>query len=441
VTGPGGVLQVGDQVVFDGAEHQVVTISGTSVRLLGSDGSVQVVALLFLVSSAGFAVVGPRPQGAPIPPFALLDAVPVEVAERARMLEAHLIEATTGLAPGAIEGTAPRPQYDPRRIALEERLAAKAAELTAAGVPTSLRTLQRLRANYQREGLWGLVDGRAMRGSTQFGHADARFVEALMAVLEGETQVSTGDGQRLLAKTLQILAERDDAQKVVIPSRATFYRLLTGLTEGRHTLGKATSRRQAANRPARPFTPTSAPRPGDLVQIDSTLLDVMAVMQDGVTARAELTIAVDVATRSICAALLRPRGTKAVDAALLLARILVPEPMRPGWAQSLAMSHSPLPHGRLVAIDERLAAAAAKPVIVPSVIGIDHGKVFVSETFTAACRLLGISVQPARPATPTDKGIVERTFSSINSLFCQHVAGYTGSDVTRRGADVARDAV
>ena len=80
-------------------------------------------------------------------------------------------------------------------------------------------------------------------------------------------------------------------------------------------------------------------------------------------------------------------------------------------------------------------------MIVPSVIGVDHGKVLVSETFTAACRLPGISVQPARPATPTDKGIVERTFSSINSLFCRHVAGYTGSDVTRRGTDAARDAV
>jgi hypothetical protein len=31
------------------------------------------------------------------------------------------------------------------------------------------------------------------------------------------------------------------------------------------------------------------------------------------------------------------------------------------------------------------------------------------------------------------KAIIERTFDSINTLFCQHVAGYTGRDVTRRG--------
>jgi Mu transposase, C-terminal len=114
--------------------------------------------------------------------------------------------------------------------------------------------------------------------------------------------------------------------------------------------------------------------------------------------------------------------------------------MRPGWDPALSMARSVLPHQRLVTVDQRLAAAAAKPVIVPSTIVIDHGKVFISETFITACRVLGISVQPSRPYTPTDKGICERTFRSVNTLFCQYVAGYTGSDVTRRGRDVAGQA-
>jgi len=78
--------------------------------------------------------------------------------------------------------------------------------------------------------------------------------------------------------------------------------------------------------PAGPFGVTVASRPGELVQIDTTPLDVMAVLDDGVVGRVELTIALDLATRSICAAMLRPHGTKAVDASLLLARTLVPEP-------------------------------------------------------------------------------------------------------------------
>lgn len=64
----------------------------------------------------------------------------------------------------------------------------------------------------------------------------------------------------------------------------------------------------------------------------------------------------DLATRTICSGLLRPHGTKAVDAALL-ARALVPEPMRPGWPEALRMRASRLPHAELVAVDARLAEA------------------------------------------------------------------------------------
>jgi len=42
-------------------------------------------------------------------------------------------------------------------------------------------------------------------------------------------------------------------------------------------------------------------------------------------------------------------------------------------------------------------------VIVPETIGCDRGKVFLSDTFLSACQTLGISVQPARSLTPTDK--------------------------------------
>ena len=157
-------------------------------------------------------------------------------------------------------------------------------------------------------------------------------------------------------------------------------------------------------------------------------------------ARADLTIAVDVATRTICAAVLRPVGTKAVDAALLLARMLVPEPMRPGWAAVLRMSASRLPHARLLDVDARMEMAAARPVIVPDTIVIDGGKVFVSDTFIRACARLGVSVQDCRPGTPTDKAIVEATFAAINTLFCQHVAGYTGSSTQLRGDRVAAEA-
>jgi putative transposase len=285
------------------------------------------------------------------------------------------------------------------------------------------------------------VDQRLARERAATGRADARVVTAILQALDAETHVSTGTRSRLIRRVTKSLEETYGLGAVPLPGKTTFYKLIDTLSTGRHSFGSAVTRRQTANRPDGPFTPTLAARPGEQVQIDSTPLDVMVLLDSGLAVRADLTITVDVATRTICAAVLRPIGTKAVDASLLLAKMLVPEPMRPGWSTALRMSASRLPHTRLVDIDARMELAAAKPVIVPDTIVIDGGRVFISETFTRSCERLGISVQKARPRTPTDKAIVEATFGSINTLFCQHVAAYTGSNTGRRGERVDDEAV
>jgi hypothetical protein len=438
-----GVLRVGDRVLFSTAEQQVVALSGNAVRLLAASGETTVVALPFLLAAADFAVVGPGPGPglAPrLPPHELLEALPEQVVRAARDWERHLVEVETGLPPGAAEGARARPEYDPAR-SLAEREQAKAEELTASGVKASARTVRRMRHRYRDQGLWGLVDARHAARARPTGNVDPRVVAAAAAVIDAQAATSTGTRSRVIRQIRQKLEAEHGPGEVPVPSRATFYRLLEVLSAGRHTFGSAVTRRQTAGRPGGVFTATIAARPGEQVQIDGTPLDVMAVMDDGVTGRPELVAAVDVATRTICAAVLRPVGAKAVDAALLLARMMVPEPMRPGWDQALAMSASRIPHQRLVSIDTRLELAAAKPVIIPDTVVIDHGKVFLSEVFLRAADTLGLSVQPAHEQTGSDKAVMERTFGSINTLFCQHVAGYTGRDVTRRGTDVDDRAV
>lgn len=438
-----GVLGIGDRVVFDGAEHQVVALAGTSVRLLSDAGQATVVALPFLLGAADFAVVragAASPLRPLMAPHGLLDALPGHVLATARDWERHLIELQTGVPPDAPPGTPPQPEYDLARP-LAERERAKAAELTAAGVPASARTVRRMRSRYLEQGLWGLVDARYSPAARWSGNVDPRVVAAAAAVIDAQTGTSTGTRTRVIQQVVERLEREHGPGAVPVPSRATFYRLLEVLSAGRHTFGSAVTRRQTAGRPDGVFTATTAARPGEQVQLDGTPLDVMAVMDDGVIGRPELIAAVDVATRTICAAVLRPVGAKAVDAALLLARMMVPEPMRPGWDQALAMSASRIPYQRLVSIDSRLQLAAARPVIIPDTVVIDHGKVFLSEVFLRAADTLGLSVQPAHQRTGSDKGVMERTFGSINTLFCQHVAGYTGRDVTRRGTDVADRAV
>jgi hypothetical protein len=149
---------------------------------------------------------------------------------------------------------------------------------------------------------------------------------------------------------------------------------------------------------------------------------------------------IDVATRTVTAAVLRPT-TKSVDASVLLARTVTPEPMRPGWAKALAMSASALPYQRLLDIDARMEYAAARPVIIPETVVVDHGKVFISRNFRASCNFLGINFQPAHEGSGWEKGHIERMLGSVASLFGQFVAGYTGSSVERRGRHPERQAV
>ena len=231
--------------------------------------------------------------------------------EQAREWERHIVEVETGLPPGALPGATPRAGFDPAGTTIAERDQAKAAEL---GV--SLRTVKTRRARYTQQGLWGLVDQRAVRLGAATGRTDARLVAAIREVIDAETDTSTGTRSRLIRCVVKTVEATYGPGVVPLPGRSTLYKVIDAVASGRHTFGSAVTRRQTANRPHGMFTPTHAARPGEQVQIDSTPIDVLVVLDSGVPVRADLTIVVDVATRTICAAVLRPVGTKAVDASV-----------------------------------------------------------------------------------------------------------------------------
>ncbi|MER7048330.1 Mu transposase C-terminal domain-containing protein [Streptomyces jumonjinensis] len=433
-------VKVGAQVRFRGVKWQVVALSGQVIHLVGPDGGGEAVLAGYLFADPGFSVIGADvPQAAP--QWGLFETAPAAAREKALAWQRHVREVECGLADGPGGAGAVREPYDPARHTLAEREQAKAKELTALGFGrVSRTTVQRMRLAYRKQGLWGLLDHRTTRASSTTGRSDERVVAAVREALRRRRGRSKGTINGLFPLINQILQEQHGPGAVPVPSQATLYRLVTSLARPGE-LPSGPVRQVPASVEGRAFTPAMALRPGEQVQIDTTRLDVLALFDDGRLARPELTIAVDVATRSILAAVLCPNATKAVDAALLLAEMAVPHPARPTWPDILRMDHArALPCQRLVTLDERLAGAAARPVVLPEAIVVDRGKVFVSRAFTAACESLGISVQPAPPRAPTAKGIVERTFGSINALFCQHLPGYTGSDVARRGPDTEKDA-
>ncbi|MFD4814371.1 Mu transposase C-terminal domain-containing protein [Streptomyces sp. NPDC058418] len=420
---------------FEGRTWTVAALHGGQVRLIAENGEMAALLLALLFADEGFEVAA-APAARRMPPLGLLESLSAPVRERALAWERHVREVETGHPGGSSVAGPPRAAYDPDARTLAQREEAKAAELSAAGMPTSAETGRRMRARYRSDGVWGLVDQRAARPRSALGRADERVVAALREVLEAGQERSSGTLGRL-----RVYTERHGDGAVPLPSPATFNRLVHALADGRGLLGRARQRRWRSARPATPFVPTTVMAPGELVMMDSTLLDAFVVLDDGVVERPELTIALDVATRSICAAVLRPKGTRSVDAAQLLAQMIVPAPMRPDWPEALAMERSVIPYERLLSVDARMEGAAARPVITPQTIVVDQGKVFVSSSFVAACGSLGISLQPAPPGNGPAKGHVERTFSSINTLFAQHVAGYTGSHTGERGRDTESEAV
>lgn len=305
------------------------------------------------------------------------------------------------------------------------------------GRPVSSRTVYRQLQAYERDGLGGLLDQRAGEArQARTRTVDARVVEVLNSILGGRSRSSTISKAALIEQVRRAVVQTH-GHDVKIPSNATFYRLLEDEDRGRFSFGSAKTRESLALAPDREYGSRTALRPGEQVQIDTTRLDVMVRIDEVTIGRPELTIMLDVATRSILAAVLRPEGTKSMDLVVVLGRALVPYSHRPDGARETRQLISTA-WAEDVLIDqarfERLRAA--QPFIFPETITTDRGRTYLSTHFRAACETLGISLITAAPHTPTDKPHVERTFESIASLFLLHARGYVGRSVEHRGRDV-----
>lgn len=359
----------------------------------------------------------------------------VAVTKEMTLLAAHLEELLHGTP--LLPGGATRAAYAVGG-SLTRKMAAKAEELTTCGIPMSLSNLKRKRASYETHGVAGLADRRTTRAETPLSRADERVTEALVAVMDREKDASTGTLDRLSERLAIELAKRYPGAGVKVPSKSTLRRYVQQLDQGRYTLGSAINRRTAANSPKRKFRARPPLLPGTEVQIDSTPLDLLVRGDDGKALRPTLTIMVDKATRSIIAHSLLFTA-RSVDHAMLIGQCLVPRAARPRGDFFAQFEMPELPWAKLVGSDDRPKYNTARPFIVPQRILTDNGSDFVSKNFREACERFGVSLTESSVYTPTDKGIVERTFGSIKTMFCQHLPGFIGGDVSTRGKHPERE--
>jgi putative transposase len=418
-----------DLKLTDGT-YRVVGAAGGLLRLQNQGTGVH--------STSHIAELLPRlvepPVWAPVSPQELTGLPPAERKEVEEWAE-HIEEMATGKRPGH---DTPRPQYDPATTSSNERVDAKVEELKARGWPASPASLKRKKTLWQQGGAAALIDRRRNKKVGKLDRANEDVVDAIIAVAQREVKRSTKTQGRLHDLVEAELTKRFvDSEMPAMPSRATMYRHFNALTEGKHTTGKATTRRSLAKRPSRTYRSRRALLPGDEAQVDSTKLDMLVKvhgLKDPV--RPTLTILQDRATRSIIASTLRIDAATGYDHALLLAQALVPFELRSDRSAHRALVGARRPEFPLLPAEQHRNLERTRPFIFPRRIMTDNGKDFLSTVFTSACAKYGIDITTAAVVTPTDKGIVERNFGSIVSLFTQTLPGYVGDHPVNRGENV-----
>ncbi|MEU2874170.1 Mu transposase C-terminal domain-containing protein [Streptomyces olivoreticuli] len=285
----------------------------------------------------------------------------------------------------------------------------------------------------------GLVARRSARHVLD--RVDSRWVDMARSVLKRHEKASRPVRNLVLTEIEERLAREYGAEVVPLPARTTGYEVLRHLSKGTNAFeGSTKGKRSIANRPQGVYGKLRATRPGEYVVLDTNRLDVFAM--EPVTCRwvqCELTVAMDLYSRCITGLRLTPVSTKSVDVAAVLFETVRPR-------QVTEEDREPLPYcgvpSTVVLDAEKLVDQDGQPLL-PSVaaetVVFDHGKIYVSNHIESVCTKFGISLQPARPYTPTDKP-VERWFRTLNDGLLSALPGYKGSDVHSRGENVEAEA-
>ncbi|WP_406308782.1 integrase [Streptomyces sp. NBC_00623] len=348
----------------------------------------------------------------------------------------HVQEVLTGYQLGdevlALPGE-PRPDYGPG-AGWMHRYAAKAAEL---GVSES--TIRNWARQVRDSGPAGLVHERPKR--SVLDRADPRWLETARAVLKGHERASRPVRNLILIEIEERLTKEYGKGAVPVPARTTGYELLRALSKGTNAFeGSTKGKRSIADAPKGTYGRLRATRPGEYVVLDTNCLDVFAM--EPVTCcwvQCELTVAMDLYSRCITGLRLTPVSTKSTDVAGVLFETVRPRDVPKDGSEPLPYCGVP---STVVVDADKLVDRDGQPLlptVAAETIIYDHGKVYLSNHIQSVCAKLDISLQPARPKTPTDKPI-ERWFRTLNQGVLAALPGYKGSDVHSRGEKVEDEA-
>ena len=334
----------------------------------------------------------------------------------------------TGFDDGILRtGIEPSPFGPAGPGSFKDRLSALAKAETV-----GVRSLERWVKNYQDNGIAGLVDKRSLAISDPLGTCPAEVREALVRVVAARLEKSKVTDKELVRQVKESVRKTHGAD-FTYPSDRSMHRYLE-VVKDQYSLHLSTRTLQGnALRPNKTWRPVQPTRPFELVEIDSTPLDVFAISQiDGKPTTVTLTAAIDIYTRAPVAWQFSGGEAKSVDATMLIHDILAPKPLNPEWDE-LAAWRFGIPESVVLHAFDATGPIAGVPFGPPSTLSLDNGAMYVSETARSACARLGINLQYARTARPTDKPHIERFFGTVRTQFLEKLPGYKGHSVATRG--------
>lgn len=290
--------------------------------------------------------------------------------------------------------TAEQPNYGKRQQAAAERL----------GI--TVRSVRRLVRQLREEGVVSVMRrSRSDRGEARISEDWRKFIV--------QTYQNGNRGSRQMSPAQVAMRVKVRAQELgteAYPSHMTVYRILKRLSKQAKRQKRALGwREDCLSLKTREGLEIAIEWSNQVWQCDHTRVDVLVIAQSGeVLGRPWLTVVVDTYSRCIMGIHI---GFDAPSAAVVC----------------VALRHAILPKQYSAAYELQQSWGTYG---LPQYLYTDGGKDFRSQHLEQVAVELGIVLCLRRK--PSDGGIVERPFGTLNSQFFSSLPGYTGSNVTKR---------
>lgn len=430
-------LQIGTRFHYDGTEWTAVGLHGATIRARSESNVLAVLSLHEVIEHATLLGIEEVEDDAASRPhlIALHHTTREKPNDKAVARQRAVQLLLTGTANGLEEDSDEGRKYGPASgLTQTQRIEAYARD-HGIGISSLHRWIRQAREH----GTDGLIDKRHLGIEKPYGNCPQEVIDAMRFIASQQADLSRVTDRALIQQVQRLVQERH-GDAVTIPSRRSLYRYWSAMKdEFSLHLAKQTQRSNSV-RPKHIGQPLSPSRPFEIVEIDSTRLDLLAISPiDGRPVPVSLTIAIDLYTRSIVAARFAPVAEKGTDAALLLYDMMTPKLWHESWGEGARWRYG-IPEN-LVLPDNvsTITPIAGVPIGSPATLSLDNGAVYTSGAMKSAAIRLGINLQYSRKKRPTDKPHVERTFGTIRSRFVQYLPGFTGSRVDDRGSKESVD--